>query len=205
MRRLFLALLMILGFGLGPAAVVGAERTILVVGDSLSTAHGIDVRSGWVALLQRRLEQQHLGYKIVNASISGDTSANGLARLPPLLSQHRPAIVIIALGGNDGLRGLAPEQMKHNIAAMVTKAKMQGAKVLLAGVPLPPNYGKRYTDKFDQAYREIAAQQRIPLVPSILGSVAEDRSLFQRDGIHPTAQAQPRILENVWAALRPML
>lgn len=205
MRRLFLALLMILGFGLGPAAVVGAERTILVVGDSLSTAHGIDVRSGWVALLQRRLEQQHLGYKIVNASISGDTSANGLARLPPLLSQHRPAIVIIALGGNDGLRGLAPEQMKHNIAAMVTKAKMQGAKVLLAGVPLPPNYGKRYTDKFDQVYREIAAQQRIPLVPSILGSVAEDRSLFQRDGIHPTAQAQPRILENVWAALRPML
>ncbi len=205
MRRLVLALLMVSGFGSGPAPVVGAERAILVVGDSLSAAHGIDVRSGWVALLQRRLEQQHLGYKIVNASISGDTSANGLARLPSLLSQHRPTIVIVALGGNDGLRGLSPEQMKHNIAAMVTKAKMQGAKVLLVGVPLPPNYGKRYTDKFDEVYGQIAADQGIPLVPSILDGVADQRALFQQDGIHPTAQAQPRLLENVWAALRPML
>jgi acyl-CoA thioesterase-1 len=205
MRRLLLRLLLALLLLLNLAPAYSAPRTILVLGDSLSAAFGIDVRAGWVALLQQRLAREQLDYTVVNASISGDTSANGLARLPPLLARHRPAIVIVELGGNDGLRGQLPEQMKHNIAAIVAKAKASGARVLLVGVPLPPNYGNRYLERFRRIYREVATEQRVPLVPSIVDGVADQRTLMQPDGIHPTAQAQPRMLENTWRQLRPML
>jgi acyl-CoA thioesterase I len=200
MRRLLVAfLLLIVSL---PAAAVA--RTVLVVGDSLSAAHGIDARKGWVALLGERLARDFPGYRVVNASVSGDTTAGGLARLPALLKQHRPAIVIVELGGNDGLRGLPPQQMKNNIVEMIAKSKAQGAKVLLLGLRLPPNYGTRYTELFRQVYREAAAEQQIPLVPLLLDGV-DDAASMQTDRIHPTATAQPRILENVWPALRRML
>ena len=182
-----------------------AARTVLVLGDSLSAAFGIDVHAGWVALLQQRLAQQKSDYRVVNASISGDITANGLARLPPLLAKHRPAIVIVELGGNDGLRGLPLAQMKHNIGGIVAKAKASGARVLLVGVRLPPNYGKSYTDKFQQVYREVAREQRVELVPFILDGVDAERGLMQSDGIHPTAPAQTKMLENVWPKLQPLL
>lgn len=194
---------MLLGFSALPATAFA--RTILVLGDSLSAAYQMDVRAGWVALLEQRLAQQKLDYQIVNASISGDTTANGLARLPPLLKKHHPAIVVIELGGNDGLRGLPLEQMKHNIRTLAAKAKSAGAKVLLLGIRLPPNYGSRYTERFQQVYKEVAAEQRVALLPFILDGVGGDRALMQQDGIHPSAEAQPRVLENVWGELRKLL
>ncbi|MBI3900404.1 MAG: arylesterase [Gammaproteobacteria bacterium] len=202
MRR-FLVVIVLLGFSALPATAFA--RTILVLGDSLSAAYQMDVRAGWVALLEQRLAQQKLDYQIVNASISGDTTANGLARLPPLLKKHHPAIVVIELGGNDGLRGLPLEQMKHNIRTLAAKAKSAGAKVLLLGIRLPPNYGSRYTERFQQVYKEVAAEQRVALLPFILDGVGGDRALMQQDGIHPSAEAQPRVLENVWGELRKLL
>lgn len=179
--------------------------TLLVVGDSLSAAYGIDVQSGWVTLLQQRLDAQGSRYKVVNASISGDTTAGGLARLPQALAAQRPEIVIIELGGNDGLRGLPLTQMKNNIAAMITKARAQGARVLLVGIYLPPNYGRQYLERFRAVYRDLAAQYSVPLVPFLLDGVATQSNLMQADGIHPTAEAQPTILENIWSHLRPLL
>ena len=201
MRRLFLAVLLLLGLAPLPAAA----RTLLVVGDSLSAAYGMDVGSGWVALLAERLKREKLDYQVVNASISGDTTANGLARLPRLLAAHQPAIVIIELGGNDGLRGLALEQMKHNITVMVTKAKARHARVLLVGIRLPPNYGNRYTQRFQRIYREVASEQQVGLAPFLLDGIAANRALMQPDGIHANAKAQPKMLENVWSHLRPLL
>lgn len=182
-----------------------AARTLLVVGDSLSAAYGMEMPSGWVALLGKRLQQEKPGYRVVNASISGDTTASGLARMPRLLAEHKPAVVIIELGGNDGLRGLSLEQMKHNINAMVAKAKARRARVLLVGVELPPNYGKTYTERFQSIFREVAAGQGVPLVPSLLDGVAIRDDLMQPDRIHANAGAQPRLLENVWPHLRPLL
>lgn len=205
MRRSFLKIALALWLALGVAPAPGAPRTILVLGDSLSAAFGIEVDAGWVALLERRLAGERLDYRVVNASVSGDTTSNGLARLPPLLQRHRPAVVVVELGGNDGLRGQAPEQMKHNIGAIVTKAKAAGARVLLIGVPLPPNYGRQYLERFQRVYREVAAQHEVPLVESIVDGVAGERRLMQPDGIHPTADAQPRMLENVWRGLLPLL
>ena len=182
-----------------------AARTLLVVGDSLSAAYGMELRSGWVALLGKRLRQEKPGYRVVNASISGDTTASGLARLPRLLAEHKPAVVIIELGGNDGLRGLSLGQMKHNIGAMVAKARARRARVLLVGVRLPPNYGTSYTERFQAIFREIAAEQGVALVPSLLEGVATQDDLMQTDRIHANAGAQPRLLENVWRYLRPLL
>ena len=190
---------------LGLAPLPAAARTLLVVGDSLSAAYGMDVGSGWVTLLAKRLEREKLDYQVVNASLSGDTTANGLARLPRLLAAHQPAIVIIELGGNDGLRGLALEQMKHNITAMVTKARARHARVLLVGMQLPPNYGNRYTQRFRRVYREIAAEQQVGLAPFLLDGIATNRALMQPDGIHANAKAQQKMLENVWPQLRPLL
>jgi acyl-CoA thioesterase-1 len=187
------------------APLPALARTILVLGDSLSAAFGMDASAGWVALLDQRIAQKKPGYKVVNASISGDTTANGLARLPPLLERHQPDIVIVELGGNDGLRGLPTEQMKHNILAIIAKAKAAKARVLLAGVPLPPNYGSRYIEKFRQVYREVAREQGVPLVPSIIDGVGGIAGLMQEDGIHPNAAAQPEMLENIWDQLKPML
>jgi acyl-CoA thioesterase-1 len=201
MRRAFLAIICLVWLAPLPAA----ERTLLVVGDSLSTAYGMDVQSGWVALLKKRLVQERIDYRIVNASISGDTSGNGLARLPRLLDEHSPAVVIIELGANDGLRGLSLAQLKHNITAMITKAKDIKARVLLAGVQLPPNYGGNYAGKFRRIYREIAREQGVALVPDMLDDIATDRELMQPDRLHPNARAQRRILDNFWPYLRPLL
>jgi acyl-CoA thioesterase-1 len=201
MRRILLAVLLLVGL----FPVSAAARTLLVVGDSLSAAYGMELRSGWVALLGKRLRQEKPGYRVVNASISGDTTASGLARLPRLLAEHKPAVVIIELGGNDGLRGLSLGQMKHNIGAMVVKARARRARVLLVGVRLPPNYGKSYTERFQAIFREIAAEQGVALVPSLLEGVATSDDLMQTDRIHANAGAQPRLLENVWRYLRPLL
>jgi acyl-CoA thioesterase-1 len=201
MRRILLVVLLLIGL----FPVSAAARTLLVVGDSLSAAYSMEVPSGWVALLGKRLKQEKPGYRVVNASISGDTTASGLARLPRLLAEHKPAVVIIELGGNDGLRGLSLEQMKHNINAMVAKAKARRARVLLVGVELPPNYGRSYTERFQSVFREVAAEQGVPRVPSLLEGVATRGELMQADRIHANVRAQPYLLENVWPHLRPLL
>ena len=181
-------------------------RTLLVVGDSLSAAYGIDPRQGWVALLDDRLKRGKQNYyKVVNASISGDTTANGAARLPELLTRYKPAVVIVELGGNDGLRGLPLNEMKRHLTKIVSQARAQGASVLLVGVEIPPNYGPVYTEKFRSVYRDVAREQNVALVPSILAGIGIDRDQMQPDGIHPKADAQGRMLDNVWHELRPLL
>jgi acyl-CoA thioesterase I len=200
MRRVLLVVWLLL-----TVAPVQAAGTILVVGDSLSAAHGIDVRQGWVALLQQRLDRDAPGHKVVNAGVSGDISANGLARLPQLLKQHRPDIVIIELGGNDGLRGLSLDQLKHNIAAMIERASAAGARALVVGVELPPNYGRRYTERFRRTFRDAATARNAPLVPSIMDGFGTDPAYMQADGIHPNAKAQGKMMENVWMKLQPLL
>ncbi len=182
-----------------------AAGRVLVVGDSLSAAYGIDQRRGWVALLQQRLLACDPGYRVTNASITGDTTRGGLARLPAALARERPDIVIIALGGNDGLRGFAPDQTQANLRQMIELARGEGAKVLLLGVRLPMNYGKAFGEKFHQVYLDLADQLAVALVPFFLEGVAETRALMQADGIHPAVEAQPRILDNVWRALAPLL
>lgn len=183
----------------------GAREAIVVLGDSLSAAYNMDRAAGWTHLLQQRLDRRDLPYRVVNASISGDTTAGGLARLPPLLAEHRPAVVVVELGGNDGLRALAPVQTRKNLAAIVARAREAGAEVLLLGVRLPPNYGTRYNERFRRVYREVAAEHKVALVPFVLEGVDDDPALMQSDGIHPNAAAQARILENVWNGLQPLL
>lgn len=177
----------------------------LVVGDSISAAFGLDTAQGWVALLQKRLDQQGRSIHVVNASISGDTSAGGLARLPALLAKHRPALVMIELGGNDGLRGTPLTQLQQNLANMIAASKSSGAQVMLLGMRLPPNYGKRYTEGFAGVYEQLAATHQVPLLPFFLEGVGGVPGLMQADGIHPTADAQPRLLDNLWALLEARL
>lgn len=182
-----------------------AAQTLLVVGDSISAALGLDTSQGWVALLQKRLADEGYDYRVVNASISGDTSAGGLARLPALLAEEKPALVVIELGGNDGLRGMAPAQLQQNLASMAQKARAEGAKVLLLGIQLPPNYGPRYIEAFSRVYGAVAAQEKTALVPFFLEGVGGVQGMMQADGIHPALAAQPRLLENVWPTLKPLL
>lgn len=179
--------------------------TVLVVGDSISAALGLDTREGWVSLLQKRLDEGGFQYRVVNASISGDTSAGGLSRLPALLAQHLPQVVIIELGGNDGLRGQAPAQLQQNLASMALKSREAGARVLLLGMQLPPNYGQRYTQAFAQVYKDVASSQQLAWVPFFLEGVGGVPGMMQADGIHPTTQAQQRLLDNVWPSLEPLL
>ena len=179
--------------------------TVLVVGDSISAALGLDTRAGWVSLLQKRLNESGFDHRVVNASISGDTSAGGLARLPSLLAQHAPEVVIIELGGNDGLRGQPPAQLQQNLASMAQKAQQSGAKVLLLGMQLPPNYGQRYTQAFAKTFSDVAEAQQLPLVPFFLEGVGGVAGMMQADGIHPAATAQQRLLDNVWPSLEPLL
>jgi len=179
--------------------------TILVLGDSLSAAYGIRMEEGWVALLQKKLASQGYGYRVVNASISGETTAGGLARLPRALDLHRPRIVILELGGNDGLRGLPLRQMRTNLESMVKQSQATGAKVLLAGMRVPPNYGPTYTEGFYDSFSDIAKRYRVPLVPFFLRSVALEEGLMQADGIHPNAKGQPALLDTLWPTLRPLL
>ena len=182
-----------------------AAGTILIVGDSISAGFGLDTRLGWVSLLEQRLEREGHDDRVINASISGDTSAGGQARLPALLTEHKPDVVIVELGGNDGLRGQPPAQLQQNLAAMIDAAKTAGAKVLLLGMQLPPNYGPRYTEAFAGVYTQLADEKQIALVPFFLEGVGGHPELMQADGLHPAAAAQQRLLDNVWPALKPLL
>ncbi|MGQ0509433.1 MAG: arylesterase [Betaproteobacteria bacterium] len=178
---------------------------VLVFGDSLSAAYGIAANRGWVTLLGERLKRERLDYSVVNASISGETTAGGVARLPKMLEAHRPAVVLLELGANDGLRGLPVAAMKKNLAAMVAMGHKAGAKVLLVGMRLPPNYGPEYTNAFDGAFADLAKAHKASLVPFLFEGFGEKRELFLEDRIHPNEKAQPLLLENVWKGLRPLL
>jgi acyl-CoA thioesterase-1 len=182
-----------------------AEPTLLVVGDSLSAGYGVSTHQRWVTLLTQRLQSHCGSVKVINASVSGDTSRGGVSRLPPLLQQHRPALVIIELGGNDGLRGIDTRTMRENLLRMTKASQAQGAQVLLLGVKLPANYGPDFVNAFHQVYYDVAEATSVPLVPFFLQGVALDPGLMQVDGIHPNDRAQPKLLENVWAYLEPML
>lgn len=182
-----------------------AAGTVLIVGDSISAAFGLDTRVGWVNLLQKRMQEQGFDDRVVNASISGDTSAGGLARLPALLAEHKPELVVLELGGNDGLRGQLPAQLQQNLTSMVDQSQKAGAKVLLLGMRIPPNYGPRYTQAFEAAYVDLAREKQLPFVPFFLEGVGGVPALMQADGIHPAAEAQDKLLENVWPTLKPLL
>jgi len=187
------------------ATAYGDDTRILVLGDSLSAAHGIDEDQGWVALLQQRLKQEKHSYKVINASISGETTAGGLTRLPQLLKQYQPGIVLLELGANDGLRGLSVTAMKKNLAEMVEYATLAGAKVLLIGMQLPPNYGDVYAEMFRKGFVEVSKIEHVSLVPFLLEGIGKNKHLFQSDGLHPTAAAQPKVVDNVWQGLAPLL
>ena len=187
------------------ASTPAPSRTILVFGDSISAGFGIRVEQGWVSLLQRKLESQGYGYRVVNASASGETTAGGLARLPRALAVQKPVIVILELGGNDGLRALPVVQMRSNLMRMVTLSNAAGAKVLLVGMRMPPNYGPVYTQQFHAVYDDVSKYFRIPLVPFLLNDVALNGNLMQADGLHPNVEGQPKLLENIWPQLAKML
>jgi acyl-CoA thioesterase-1 len=182
-----------------------AAETLLIVGDSLSAAYGMPVDQGWVALLQQQLAAETPGVTLVNASISGDTTAAARARLPQTITRHRPDIVILQLGGNDGLRGLSLAAMKDNLAAMITGVREHGARVLLIGVQLPPNYGPVFTERFAAIYRELAAENGVALLPSLVAGIGTEHELMQADGIHPNDAAQARMAERVYESLLPLL
>ena len=179
--------------------------TVLVVGDSISAAFGLETQEGWVTLLEERLREHNPEFKVVNASISGETTGGGLARFPQLLSEHQPDYVIIELGGNDGLRGLSLTQMSSNLIRMVQQAKQQDAVVLLLGMRLPGNYGQRYTEAFYNVYQQIAEQENVAVVDFFLAGVGGEEGMMQADGVHPTQMAQPLLLDNAWQRLAPLL
>ena len=202
--------------GLAPAAAQGTAAArpvtagpVLVLGDSLSAEYGLPRGTGWVALLQARLDRERPGVRVVNASVSGDTTSGGRSRLAPLLAQHRPSVVVIELGGNDALRGLPLSMTEDNLTAMTRAAQGAGARVVLAGMQVPPNYGRKYGEDFFALFARVARAERAALVPFLLKGVADDAAraeqLFQADRIHPTAAAHPIMLDNVWPVLRPLL
>jgi acyl-CoA thioesterase-1 len=182
-----------------------AKPVVLIVGDSLSAGYGVAVDSTWVALLQKRLAAQGYGYRVVNASISGDTTGGARTRLPRALELHKPAVVILELGGNDGLRGLPLRQVRENFEFLIERSQAAGAKVVLVGMRMPPNYGAAYADGFHALYGELAKRYGTPLLGFFLEGVALDEKLMQADGIHPTAAAQPRLLDNLWPVLSQVL
>ncbi len=189
-----------------PRSAAGADaRTLLVLGDSVSAGYGIKVEEGWVALLQQRLRQQGYGYRVVNASVSGETTTGGLTRLPRALEIHRPAVVVLELGGNDGLRGLPLATTRANLARMIELSRRAGAQVVLVGMKIPPNYGPRYSQGFERIFSDLAREYRLPLVPFLLDKVALTPGMMQDDGLHPTASGQPIMLDNVWPTLRSVL
>ncbi len=186
-------------------AAPAAPRTILVLGDSISAGYGIKVEEGWVSLLTQRLKTKGYGYRVVNASVSGETTSGGVNRLPRALALHKPAIVILELGGNDGLRGLPITTSRANLTRMVELSQKSGARVLMVGMKIPPNYGPRYSGEFERMFSDLAKRYQLPLVPFFLDFVALDAALMQADGIHPNAKGQPRLLDNLWPKLEPML
>ena len=180
-------------------------RTVLVMGDSLSAAYGLSAPQGWVALTGARIATSHPGWRVVNASISGETTAGGAARIGAQLKRVKPSVVVIALGANDGLRGLPLAQTKANLDRMIVASKAAGARVLLVGMRIPPNYGRDYTQGFEANYAALAKSRDVPLVPFLLAPIAADRANFQEDNLHPVAAAQPKIRDHVWKALDPLL
>ncbi|WP_409521324.1 arylesterase [Massilia sp.] len=187
------------------ASAYSAPKTVLVVGDSLSAEYGLTRGAGWVALLEQKLKAEKIDARIVNASISGETTSGGRARLPALLTQHKPQIVVIELGANDGLRGLPVASAEANLRQMVTLSQKQDAKVMLIGMRMPPNYGRAYTERFFNMYGALSKDMKAPLVPFMLEGVADKPALFQADRLHPNAQAHPIILNNIWPAFSTMI
>jgi acyl-CoA thioesterase-1 len=197
-----------LGLGLSLAATANAysaPKTVLVVGDSLSAEYGIARGAGWVALLEQKMKNEKIDARVVNASISGETTSGGKARLPALLGQHKPDLVVIELGANDGLRGLPVPSAEANLRAMIAAAQAQKARVLLVGMRMPPNYGRAYTERFFGMFQTVATSTKSPLVPFMLEGVADKPALFQQDRLHPTAQAHPIILNNIWPTFEKMV
>lgn len=182
-----------------------AKNTILIVGDSISAGLGVDMRLNWAALLQKRLKENNYDYQVVNASITGDTTSNGLARLPAVLRQYQPQVTVIELGGNDGLRGLQIPQIKNNLQRMIFLAQQSGSKVLILGLRLPPNYGMQYDQQFKQIFLDFAKRHDINVVPLFLNRIDDHPELMQPDGIHPVADAQVLLLDNVWPELKKLL
>lgn len=180
-------------------------KSIVVLGDSISAGYGMQAGKGWVTLIKQKLNQKNKGYKVFNESISGDTSAGGLARIDNVLSRHKPDILILELGANDGLRGLSPKLMKTNLAEIIKRSQQAGAEILLLGMRIPPNYGKRYVDMFYKTYPQLAEQISIPYVPFILEGVALVKGLMQKDGLHPNEKAQAIIADKIWSYLSPIL
>lgn len=198
-------LFLLAGLLLPVASRAGGEPMILVLGDSLSAGYGLPRRSGWVWLLEQRLAERGYPHTVVNAGVSGDTTAGGLTRLPALLERRSPAVAIIELGANDGLRGIAFEEIDANLTRLVRLAKASGARVLVVGNRLPPNYGTAYTDRFQALFKEVAEREQVAWIPRLLAGVADDWALMQADGMHPNMQAQPRMLDNVWPRLEPLV
>jgi acyl-CoA thioesterase-1 len=193
-------------FVLSAAAPAAADdAAILIVGDSLSAAYGMEIGESWPSLLQQRLDEDGHAYRVFNSSITGETTEGGRTRLPKLLERHEPAIVIVELGGNDGLRGLPLEVTRDNLSAMIEMSQAAGARVLLAEMRIPPNYGRAYTEAFNGAYTVLANQYNVVLVPFLLQDIALEPGMMQSDGVHPTAAAQPVILDQVWGELEPLL
>lgn len=188
-----------------PTAAGARDSVLLVLGDSLSAAYGIESDGGWTSLLDQRLRERGHPHVVVNASISGETSAGGLARVDELLERHRPAVVVVELGGNDGLRGIALEQMRENLRAVLERSRAAGARTVLVQMRLPPNYGPDYVRRFESTYAELAAQTGAVLAPFLLDGVAESAQLMQEDGIHPRQEAQPRMLDNLWPSIEAVL
>ena len=195
----------VVGCALALPAAATFAATILVFGDSLSAGYGLPVEQGWVHLLEQRLHAEKLDYKVVNASISGETTLGGRNRIDAALRTHRPTIVILELGANDGLRGASPETIRGNLEAISDVSRRAKVRVLLVGIRLPPNYGLPYAEKFQGVFRDVARSRKLPLVPFLLDGFSENRELFQSDGIHPSAAAQPLMLDNVWKELLPLL
>ena len=203
LRGLIAALCLVVGFG--HAQPVSRAQNILVLGDSLSASYGLAQTSGWVSLLQQRLAKEKFPQQVINASISGETTSGGLYRMDALLAKHKPSVVILALGANDGLRGLPLKATQANLEKMIRGAKKNYAQVLLIGMRLPPNYGPAYTEKFHGLFEQLALKYHTQRVPFLLAQIATQREYFQADGLHPTAAAQPLLLDTVWPVLMPML
>ena len=202
MRRCLWLLVFLCAIG---AAHAAAPRTVLILGDSLSAAHNIPVASGWVHLLDARLAKMVPKWTAVNASISGETSLSGRNRLPALLQQYQPSVLVLELGANDGLRGLPLPVLRDNLAAMIDLARQHKVRVLLLGIELPVNYGPQYRDGLRAVYADLARDKHVALVPFLLQGIALDATLMQNDGMHPLAAGEPRVLDNVWQRLQPLL
>lgn len=198
---LFLALLL----GFSNQTQAAAEKTLMVMGDSLSAAYGVQVEQAWVSLLEQRLDEENLNWQVANESISGETTGGGLRRLPELLAEIDPDLVVIELGGNDGLRGFPPQIIRENLARMIELSQQSGAEVLLVGMQIPPNYGSAYTKAFRDIFPALAEEYQTALVPFFLEGVYNREGAMQSDGIHPTAAGQPQLLDNVWPELKGML